>query len=177
MWFFARNRQQNGPITEEEMKAKLRCGILVGSTLVWKEGMTDWKPVSEIAELATALVSAVPPLSMDVSATSMAAPPTMPNNPYATPASDMSSMVTPHMPMGPPIHGGGMMAFAIAVTLLCIPFGIVGIVYAAQIHSKQAVGDYLGAREAASKAMLWNWLGFGLGLAILLLAFAGGASS
>jgi hypothetical protein len=176
MWYYAQNNQQMGPIPEEEMKAKLRGGILVGSTLAWKEGMSDWKPVSEIPELSTVLLSAVPPLSRDLSATPTADPPSMPNNPYSPPVSDMAGIVTPQMPTGESINGGGILGFAIAVTVLCcVPFGIVGIVYAAQVNTKQSVGDYLGAREAANKAMLWNWLGFGFGLAIIVLAFAGGA--
>lgn len=83
--------------------------------------------------------------------------------------------------MGPPINGGAILGFAIAVTLLCcLPFGVAGIVYAAQINSKQSVGDYLGAAESARKAKLWTWLGFGFGLLVCVLygaaAFAGSLS-
>ena len=55
---------------------------------------------------------------------------------------------------------------AILVTICCcVPFGIPAIVYAAQVNSKLAAGDVAGARESSSKAKMWSWIAFGLGLA------------
>lgn len=51
----------------------------------------------------------------------------------------------------------------------CVPFGIVAIVYASQVNSKLASGDYSGALEASSKAKLWCWLSFGTGLVVSLV--------
>ena len=51
----------------------------------------------------------------------------------------------------------------------CLPFGIVAIVYAAQVNSKLAAGDYEGALSASKSAKLWTWVSFGSGLAVLLL--------
>lgn len=65
---------------------------------------------------------------------------------------------------------------AILVTLCCcMPFGIVGIVYAAQVNSKAAAGDLAGAQAAANNAKLWSWIGFacGLGGAICYGIFVG----
>jgi len=54
---------------------------------------------------------------------------------------------------------------AILVTLCCcMPFGIVAIVYAAQVSSKLAAGDTAGAQAAADNAKLWSWVAFGCGL-------------
>ena len=59
---------------------------------------------------------------------------------------------------------------SILVTLFCcVPFGIVGIVYAAQVNSKLASGDYAGAVEASNKARTWCWVSFGIGLAVGLM--------
>ena len=45
------------------------------------------------------------------------------------------------------------LAPAIIVTLLCcLPFGIVAIVYAAQVNGKLNAGDYTGALNASHKA-------------------------
>lgn len=56
---------------------------------------------------------------------------------------------------------------SIAVTLCCcLPFGIVAIVYAAQVKTKATVGDIAGAQDASSKAKMWCWIGFGVGLAV-----------
>jgi hypothetical protein len=57
------------------------------------------------------------------------------------------------------------LAQAILITLFCcMPFGIVAIVYAAQVGSKLAAGDYAGAQAASGSAKMWCWIGFGLGL-------------
>ena len=62
------------------------------------------------------------------------------------------------------------LAHSILVTLFCcVPFGIVGIVYAAQVNSKLASGDYAGAVEASNKARTWCWVSFGIGLAVGLM--------
>lgn len=53
---------------------------------------------------------------------------------------------------------------SILVTLCCcVPAGIVGIVYAAQVNTKVAAGDVAGAQESARLAKLWSWIGFACG--------------
>ena len=67
------------------------------------------------------------------------------------------------------------LAQAILVTLFCcVPFGIVGIVYAAQVNGKLVAGDYAGAVEDSRKARTWCWLSFGIGLGwvVIWLFFA-----
>lgn len=67
---------------------------------------------------------------------------------------------------------------AVMVTLCCcMPFGIVAIIFAASALSKQSSGDFLGAREAASKARMFCWLAFivGVSLNIILLVVYGAA--
>ncbi|MHC4691097.1 MAG: CD225/dispanin family protein [Planctomycetota bacterium] len=59
---------------------------------------------------------------------------------------------------------------AILVTLFCcVPFGIVSIVYAAQVNGKLASGDYAGAVEVSKIARTWCWLSFGFGLAAVVI--------
>lgn len=54
---------------------------------------------------------------------------------------------------------------SILVTLCCcLPVGIVAIVYSAQVSSKLAAGDPVGAQAAANNAKLWCWIGAALGL-------------
>ena len=56
---------------------------------------------------------------------------------------------------------------SIAVTVCCcLPLGIVGIVFAAQVNSKVAAGDIAGAQESARKAKQFTMIGFGIGLAL-----------
>jgi len=70
---------------------------------------------------------------------------------------------------------------AILVTLFCcLPFGIVAIVYAAQVNGRLQAGDQAGALEASNKAKTWCWVAFGIGLSVgfiyLLVVLAGIAS-
>jgi hypothetical protein len=96
----------------------------------------------------------------------------------------------PPGPPGSPIGPGGgyqgpsvpnYLVQAILCTLFCcLPAGIVSIVFAAQVNSKLAAGDYLGARDASDKAKTWAWVSFGVGLAVALiyvLIFAVSSSS
>ncbi len=57
------------------------------------------------------------------------------------------------------------LAKAIFSTLCCcLPLGVVAIVYAAQVGSKQAGGDYYGAKESSDNAEKWANISIVLGL-------------
>ncbi len=63
-----------------------------------------------------------------------------------------------------PPKPGNCLVWAILSTLCCcLPFGIVAIVYAAQVDGKYAAGDYQGAVDSANKAKTWCWVSFGIG--------------
>jgi hypothetical protein len=65
---------------------------------------------------------------------------------------------------------------AILVTIFCcLPFGIVGIVFASQVNSKFAAGDYSGALQASRDAAKWTKIGFWLGIAGAVLGILWGA--
>ncbi|OLT58164.1 CD225/dispanin family protein [Moorena bouillonii] len=50
---------------------------------------------------------------------------------------------------------------AILVTLFCcFPFGIVAIVYGAQVNTKYKAGDLEGAYKASDNAKKWCWISF-----------------
>ncbi len=61
----------------------------------------------------------------------------------------------------------------------CVPFGIVAIVYAAQVNSKILTQDLEGARNYSRMAKIWSWVAFGCGLVggilYLLLTVLGAA--
>jgi hypothetical protein len=50
----------------------------------------------------------------------------------------------------------------------CQPLGIVGIVFASQVNSKFASGDYIGAQQASKDAKKWITWGFIAGLIIMV---------
>lgn len=56
---------------------------------------------------------------------------------------------------------------SILVTIFCCqPFGIVGIVFASQVNSKFAAGDFEGAQRASEDAKKWMKWGLISGLII-----------
>ena len=66
------------------------------------------------------------------------------------------------------------LVWAILSTLFCcLPFGIVSIVYAAQVNDKLTAGDTLGAIEASNKAKMWAWVSFGVGAVVTVLGIIG----
>ena len=63
------------------------------------------------------------------------------------------------------------LVWAILSTLCCcLPFGIVAIVYAAQVDGKYAAGDYQGAVDSANKAKTWCWVSFGIGIVVTIIS-------
>lgn len=50
----------------------------------------------------------------------------------------------------------------------CLPFGIVGIVYASQVNSKFNSGDFEGAKEASKNARKWMMWSLISGIVIVL---------
>lgn len=62
------------------------------------------------------------------------------------------------------------LAQSILVTILCcLPLGIPAIVYAAQVNNKILQGDTIGAVDSSSKAKMWCWIAFGVGIGFIVL--------
>jgi hypothetical protein len=57
----------------------------------------------------------------------------------------------------------------IATVCCCMPFGIVAIVFAAQVDPKRYAGDLAGALEASKKASLWGNVAIGVGVLMNLI--------
>ncbi len=53
------------------------------------------------------------------------------------------------------------LVWAILTTIFCcLPFGIISIVFAAQVNSKWIAGDYDGAWNSSRNAKTWAWVAF-----------------
>ena len=51
-WFIAVQDEQVGPLTVDEIKGRFEKGEVGSDTLVWSTGLTDWRPLSNVEELA-----------------------------------------------------------------------------------------------------------------------------
>jgi uncharacterized RDD family membrane protein YckC len=99
-WFYAKNNQQNGPVTIEALVSMLQQGHVQPSDLVWREGMGNWQPAGMVPELATVMPAPDPALG------------------YFNPAVG---------PAGPPIYAGFWLRF-VAYILDWILLTVVGVV-------------------------------------------------
>lgn len=118
---------------------------LTADVLVWHVGMTDWRKASEMEELGE-LLAQLPPPPPNTSAASPSVPPK------------------------------SWLVESILVTCLCcLPFGVVGIVYAAKVDSAFNSGRYNDALRYSQTAKNWTLWGFfvALGCIVLYLLFLG----
>ncbi len=135
-WYYSKGGMQLGPVNEDLLREKCQNGEVQAATLVWKEGMADWKPVSEVAQFSGL-----------VSATQITPPPVSGQMMNPQPAQAVSYQQTP-IP-------NYLWQSIVATLFCCMPFGIVAIVYAAKVDSLVAAGDYAGASAASKTARTW----------------------
>lgn len=50
--YVAKNQQKHGPYSLEEVQAKLAAGEFAWSDLGWHQGVTDWRPLSQLLPAA-----------------------------------------------------------------------------------------------------------------------------
>jgi membrane protease subunit (stomatin/prohibitin family) len=61
-WFLGAGGQRLGPFDTDALAGQAQGGTLTPSTLVWRNGMAQWTPASQVPELAAILGSVPPPL-------------------------------------------------------------------------------------------------------------------
>jgi interferon-induced transmembrane protein len=76
----------------------------------------------------------------------------------------MSQEWTPPPSSGAPASVPNYLIPAIISLFCCLPLGIVGVIFAAQVNGKVAAGDTAGALESAKKAKMFSFIAIGLGL-------------
>jgi uncharacterized RDD family membrane protein YckC len=47
-WYYANNGQRQGPIAQVELERLVSTSVITDQTLVWKEGMAEWKPYADV---------------------------------------------------------------------------------------------------------------------------------
>jgi hypothetical protein len=91
----------------------------------------------------------------------------VPPPPQQDTQSSQPGMQTSYAPQSAQASVPNYLVQAILTTIFCcLPFGIVSIVYAAQVNGKVAAGDHAGALESSRSARMWAWIAFGSGLVL-----------
>lgn len=60
-WYYANEGQRQGPVSAEEFARLAEAGVIRPETLVWRAGMTTWKPYAEITPPPLAAAAPAPP--------------------------------------------------------------------------------------------------------------------
>ena len=76
----------------------------------------------------------------------------------------MSQDWTPPPSSGAPASVPNYLIPAIISLFCCLPLGIVGVIFAAQVNGKVAAGDTAGALDASKKAKMFSFIAIGLGV-------------
>ena len=77
----------------------------------------------------------------------------------------MSQDWTPPPPAGASASVPNYLIPAIISLFCCLPLGVVGVIFAAQVNGKVQAGDTAGALDASKKAKMFSFIAIGLGLA------------
>lgn len=179
-WYYAKNGSQQGPVPTEDMKDRISMGEIAPTDLAWCEGMADWMPVSEIAELE------IQPASKDEAYAPEGAAPNAKPSPYqpqSTPApanapaptqapvtSAAPVQVQPQQPSAgqPPAQGmaiGSMICGILGLVICCIwpvagPLALVAIILGHITMSKiRANPAATGGKGMARVGLVTGYLG------------------
>ena len=69
-WYYALGQQQVGPVTDEQLQALARDGVVTGDTLVWRDGLANWQPYRTVGGPATVVApaAAAPTVALPITA-------------------------------------------------------------------------------------------------------------
>ncbi len=129
--------KQYGPVSAEQIRQWFAEGRAKPETLVQAEGSAEWKPLGQFPELAATAPAG------------MAPPPVPPPTAGVQPRPDIPSYLAPAI---------------LSTIFCCMPFGVVAIIFAAQVSSKLNAGDVPGAQQASARARRWFWVAVLTGL-------------
>ena len=62
-WYYAEAGESRGPVTDAELSELVRSGAIRQETLVWREGMAEWRPYGQVQGAAPARSEAPPVVS------------------------------------------------------------------------------------------------------------------
>lgn len=161
-YYIVENNQAIGPFEVEELVAR----SIKPSDLVWCEGMSQWAPASEIAEI------------MDVmNAGSQTVPPVVPpvtggvQPPVCNVQQQAPNYPAPGQEAIPPMPDTWLVASIICTLCCCVPLGIVSIIKAARVEPLWRNGQYQEAEQASADAKKWTIISLISGIAFWVLYY------
>lgn len=169
-----------GPVSQEELSAKVMGGEVLPSDLIWREGMADWLPLSRVPDfMGQTLPDAISPLAPH--------PSTGGSVPLPQPPAYHGNYTAPRIPtymwqsvVAMVISVGMMMVICLPIGM---PFAIVALVYASKVEGLLLHGRLMEAESASKSAKVWMIISYALSgivflwLAVVFLIFIGGAVS
>lgn len=162
-YYIAINNQHFGPYTVQELKAR----DISPDTYVWCEGMPSWLRAADVEEIRQAMVSPMPEMPPMASSSSGDAGAMHGPNAGAYESTGTSSCTTQPDRMDEPPKT--WLVESILVTIFCFwPFGVVGIVKAAETSQAINRGDYAAAERASRSAGFWTKLSFWIVIGVIV---------
>ncbi len=174
-WYYSKMDLQQGPVPETELLAKIRRGEIGGANLVWKDGMADWQPLSQIPELMPH-TPGVSPGEIHPTVAESGNPPAIPgaggNVPLPQPpafrghyaAQDIPSYLVPSII--------ALVLSCVSIFIVCLPIGlpfaIVAVVFATRVDSLRSQGNTLAAQSASKTARTWMVIAYVMAILPLL---------
>lgn len=101
-WYYGENGQQIGPVDEGAIRVAMGDGRINLQTLVWREGMPNWQPLAQVAELSGAHMAPAP---------------------YGAPPGGYGASYPPYSPYAP---GAGRTSGLAISSMVCGILGIIG---------------------------------------------------
>lgn len=124
-WFYSTGDKQQGPVTEVHFKSLIQNNVITPDTLVWKEGMAEWLPLSAL----NIVIETPPPAVAETTDDSYVSDynEEYEDNPYAAP------MTEPSYAPGDIIHEHGVyegitrLPYFIRTFIASIVFGVLAV--------------------------------------------------
>ena len=147
-WYYGSQAGQTGPVEDHEIRALIAAGSIVPETLVWRDGMKDWMPLSSVPELGVHSVAPYGPQYPAQPAYYM--PPVAPNSGVA-----IASMVC------------GIVSFCLCyfAVILSIPAVICGHLALSQIKNSPMP---MAGRGMAIAGLVLGYIGITITLGVIL---------
>jgi 4-amino-4-deoxy-L-arabinose transferase-like glycosyltransferase len=165
-WYYAKNGQQLGPVSQESLLGMYQRGEIKGSDLVWNETMSEWMPLTA----APGLPGMPPPMTSPAPADTPP-PYSGPAGGYTPPASAAAatSVLSSPMSSGQPMPPNYLWQSIVCLVICCWPFAIPAIIFATKVRPAYESGDYAGALEASKKAKTWFLVSLIVGFIVNIL--------